>query len=289
MPDISAGPADDLESDPVFVLHRGGKMEIAQTVALEGREDLSMAYTPGVARVCEAIAARPELAHDYTWVSNTVAVVTDGTAVLGLGDIGPAAAMPVMEGKAVLFKRFGGVDAVPICLATRDTDEIVETVARLAPSFGGINLEGISAPRCFEIEERLKAMLDIPVFHDDQHGTAVVVLGALINALRVVNKDISQVRFVISGVGAAGSAIIRLLKRQGATMIIGCDSKGAVYNAPEGSSDMRRWLVENTNEEKRSGSLKDVLVGADVFIGVSAPNILDEQDIANMAEAAIVF
>src|SRR3954470_15578196 len=229
MPDISAGPADDLESDPVFVLHRGGKMEIAQTGALEGREDLSMAYTPGVARVCEAIAARPELAHDYTWVSNTVAVVTDGTAVLGLGDIGPAAAMPVMEGKAVLFKRFGGVDAVPICLATRDTDEIVDTVARLAPSFGGINLEDISAPRCFEIEERLKAMLDIPVFHDDQHGTAVVTLAALLNAVKLTGKRLEDLRVLVVGLGAAGVAVTKILLEAGVTRIVGCDSRGALH------------------------------------------------------------
>jgi malate dehydrogenase (oxaloacetate-decarboxylating) len=194
-----------------------------------------------------------------------------------------------MEGKALLFKRFGGVDAWPVCLDTQDSEKIIEIVKAIAPVYGGVNLEDISAPRCFEIEERLRAELDIPVFHDDQHGTAIVVLGALINALRVVHKDIAEVKFVISGVGAAGSAIIRLLIRQGATKIIGCDSKGAVYDAPEGSSDMRRWLVDNTNFEKRTGSLKDVLVGADVFIGVSAPNLLDEQDIANMAKDAIVF
>src|SRR3954453_14038871 len=235
MPDISAGPADDLESDPVFVLHRGGKMEIAQTVALEGREDLSMAYTPGVARVCEAIAARPELAHDYTWVSNTVAVVTDGTAVLGLGDIGPAAAMPVMEGKAVLFKQFGGVDAVPICLATKDTDEIVETVPRRAPSFGGINLEDISAPRCFEIEQRLKQLLDIPVFHDDQHGTAVVALAALDNALRIVDKRMEDLSVVVAGVGAAGVACSKIFMEAGVKQIIGVDRKGAIW---EGRDDL---------------------------------------------------
>jgi malate dehydrogenase (oxaloacetate-decarboxylating) len=239
--------------------------------------------------VSMAIAENPADARRLTIKRNTVAVVTDGSAVLGLGNIGPAAALPVMEGKAALFKRFAGVDAWPVCLDTQDSDKIVEIVKAIAPVYGGVNLEDISAPRCFEIEERLRAELDIPVFHDDQHGTAIVVLGALINALRVVNKDISQVRFVISGVGAAGSAIIRLLKRQGATKIIGCDSKGAVYDAPEGSSDMRRWLVDNTNFEKQTGSLKEVLVGSDVFIGVSAPNILDEQDIANMAKDAIVF
>jgi malate dehydrogenase (oxaloacetate-decarboxylating) len=220
---------------------------------------------------------------------NTVAVVTDGSAVLGLGNIGPAAALPVMEGKAALFKRFAGVDAWPVCLDTQDSDKIVEIVKAIAPVYGGVNLEDISAPRCFEIEERLRAELDIPVFHDDQHGTAIVVLAALINALRVVGKDIADVSFVISGVGAAGSAIIRLLKRQGATTIIGCDSKGAVHDAPPGSSAMRQWLVDNTNEEHRAGTLKEVLVGADVFIGVSAPNILDENDIAGMAKDAIVF
>jgi malate dehydrogenase (oxaloacetate-decarboxylating) len=253
-------------SDRTFLLHLGGKIEVMPKVPLKHRDDLSRAYTPGVARVSMAIAENPADARRLTIKRNTVAVVTDGSAVLGLGNIGPAAA-----------------------LDTQDSEKIIEIVKAIAPVYGGVNLEDISAPRCFEIEERLRAELDIPVFHDDQHGTAIVVLGALINALRVVNKDISQVRFVISGVGAAGSAIIRLLKRQGATMIIGCDSKGAVYDAPEGSSDMRRWLVDNTNFEKRTGSLKEVLVGADVFIGVSAPNILDEQDIANMAENAIVF
>jgi malate dehydrogenase (oxaloacetate-decarboxylating) len=215
--------------------------------------------------------------------------VTDGSAVLGLGNIGPAAALPVMEGKAALFKRFGGVDAWPVCLDTQDSDEIVMIVKAIAPVYGGVNLEDISAPRCFEIEERLRAELDIPVFHDDQHGTAIVVLAALINALRVVGKDIGNARFVISGVGAAGSAIIRLLLRQGATAIIGCDSKGAVHDAPEGSSDMRRWLVEHTNAEKRTGSLKDVLAGADVFIGVSAPGVLKAEWIQDMADKPVVF
>src|SRR6478672_4901970 len=276
-------------SDRTFLIHLGGKIEVTPKVSLRTRDDLSRAYTPGVARVCLAIAENPADARRLTIKRNTIAVVTDGSAVLGLGNIGPAAALPVMEGKAALFKRFAGVDAWPVCLDTQDSDKIVEIVKAIAPVYGGVNLEDISAPRCFEIEERLRAELDIPVFHDDQHGTAIVVLAALINALRVVNKDISDVRFVISGVGAAGSAIIRLLKRQGATMIIGCDSKGAVYDAPDGSSDMRRWLVDNTNFEKRTGSLKEVLVGADVFIGVSAPNLLDENDIAGMAEDAIVF
>src|SRR4051795_8429743 len=289
MPDISAGPADDLESDPVFVLHRGGKMEIAQTVALEGREDLSMAYTPGVARVCEAIAARPELAHDYTWVSNTVAVVTDGTAVLGLGDIGPAAAMPVMEGKAVLFKRFGGVDAVPICLATRDTDEIVETVARLAPSFGGINLEDISAPRCFEIEERLKAMLDIPVFHDDQHGTAVVVLAALQNALRLTGRGMAEARVVISGAGAAGVAVARILLAAGVRDLAVTDRRGVLHSGRGDLTPVKWALAEQTADRTgRTGLLADALDGADVYIGVSGGSV-PEEDVARMAPEAIMF
>ena len=220
-------------SDRTFLLHLGGKIEVTPKVPLKHRDDLSRAYTPGVARVCLAIAENPADARRLTIKRNTIAVVTDGSAVLGLGNIGPAASLPVMEGKAALFKRFAGVDAWPVCLDTQDSDKIVEIVKAIAPVYGGVNLEDISAPRCFEIEERLRAELDIPVFHDDQHGTAIVVLAALINALRVVNKDISQVQFVISGVGAAGSAIIRLLKRQGATKIIGCDSKGAVYDAPE--------------------------------------------------------
>jgi malate dehydrogenase (oxaloacetate-decarboxylating) len=276
-------------SDRTFLLHLGGKIEVTPKVPLKHRDDLSRAYTPGVARVCLAIAENPADARRLTIKRNTVAVVTDGSAVLGLGNIGPAAALPVMEGKAALFKRFAGVDAWPVCLDTQDSDKIVEIVKAIAPVYGGVNLEDISAPRCFEIEERLRAELEIPVFHDDQHGTAIVVLAALINALRVVEKDIADVSFVISGVGAAGSAIIRLLKRQGATTIIGCDSKGAVYDAPEGSSAMRRWLVDNTNAEKRSGTLKEVIAGADVFIGVSGPNILDGGDISRMADHAIVF
>jgi len=276
-------------SDRTFLLHLGGKIEVTSKVALKHRDDLSRAYTPGVARVCLAIAENPADARRLTIKRNTVAVVTDGSAVLGLGNIGPEAALPVMEGKAALFKRFGDVDAWPVCLDTQDADEIVQIVKAIAPVYGGINLEDISAPRCFEIEERLRAELKIPVFHDDQHGTAIVVLAALINALRVVGKDIADVSIVISGVGAAGSAIVRLLLRQGATKIIGCDSKGAVHDAHEGSSDMRRWLVENTNADRRSGTLKEVLPGADVFIGVSAPNILDGSDIAKMADRAIVF
>src|SRR3954451_11167551 len=297
MPDMPAGtaddptddPADDLASDPVFALHRGGKMEIARTVALDGREDLSMAYTPGVARVCEAIAARPELVHDYTWVSNTVAVVTDGTAVLGLGDIGPAAAMPVMEGKAVLFKRFGGVDAVPICLATRDTDEIVDTVARLAPSFGGINLEDISAPRCFEIEERLKAMLDIPVFHDDQHGTAVVVLAALENALRVTGRAMGDARVVISGAGAAGVAVARILLAAGVRDLAVVDRGGVLHSSRGDLTPVKLALATDTTDHTgRTGELTDALAGANVFIGVSGGTV-PEEVVAGMADEALIF
>src|SRR4051812_23528349 len=264
-------------------------MEIASTVALDGREDLSMAYTPGVARVCEAIAARPELVDDYTWVSNAVAVVTDGTAVLGLGDIGPAAAMPVMEGKAVLFKRFGGVDAVPICLDTRDTDEIVETVARLAPSFGGINLEDISAPRCFEIEQRLQDLLDIPVFHDDQHGTAVVVLAALENALRVTGRAIGDARVVISGAGAAGVAVTRILLAAGVTDLAVTDRGGVVHSSRDDLTAVKQALATDTADRTgRTGLLTDALAGANVFIGVSGGTV-PEEVIAGMAEDAIVF
>src|SRR5687767_10760014 len=229
--DIDARPDTPDPDDPVFALHRGGKMEVAATVPLRDADDLSMSYTPGVARVCEAIVADPEAAHEYTWVSNVVAVVTDGTAVLGLGDIGPAAAMPVMEGKAVLFKSFGGVDAVPICLDTTDVEEIIETVVRLAPSFGGINLEDISAPRGFEIEDRLKERLDIPVFHDDQHGTAVVALAALQNALRLTGRNPESTRVVISGAGAAGVAVAKILLEAGIKDLAVTDRKGVLHSS----------------------------------------------------------
>ncbi len=276
-------------NDPVFDLHLGGKMEIASTVALVGPDDLSMAYTPGVARVCEAIAAEPALVDDYTWVSNTVAVVTDGTAVLGLGDIGPAAAMPVMEGKAVLFKQFGGVDAVPICLATQDTDEIVETVARLAPSFGGINLEDISAPRCFEIERRLKEMLDIPVFHDDQHGTAVVALAALESALRITGRDIGRTRVVISGAGAAGVAVARILLAAGVTDLAVTDRRGVLHSGRGDLTPVKLSLAQDTADRTgRTGRLADALDGADVFIGVSG-GIVPEEVVARMAPESIIF
>src|SRR5690348_1687372 len=239
---MEPSPADE----PIFALHKGGKMEVTSTVPLHGPDELSMAYTPGVAKVCEAIAAEPALVDDYTWVSNTVAVVTDGTAVLGLGDIGPRAAMPVMEGKAVLFKQFGGVDAVPICLDTKDTDEIVDTVIRLAPSFGGINLEDISAPRCFEIEARLKQALDIPVFHDDQHGTAVVTLAALENAVKLTGKYHDTVRIVISGAGAAGVAVTRILLAAGYRDIAVVDRQGVLQRDREDLTPVKRALAADT-------------------------------------------
>jgi malate dehydrogenase (oxaloacetate-decarboxylating) len=276
-------------SDRTFLIHLGGKIEVTPKVALLHRDDLSRAYTPGVARVCQAIAANPEDARRLTIKRNTVAVVTDGSAVLGLGNLGAAAAMPVMEGKAALFKRFAGVDAWPVCLDTQDPDAIVEIVRALAPAYGGINLEDIAAPRCFEIEARLRELLDIPVFHDDQHGTAIVVLGALTNALRVVGKKLADVRIVVNGVGAAGHAIIRLLRAQGAAHIVACDRQGAVHAGREARDEFRRWIAEHTNPDRRSGTLREVLAGADVFIGVSGPNVLDGADIATMAPGAIVF
>ncbi len=276
-------------SDATFLMHLGGKLEVKPKVNLRHRDDLSRAYTPGVARVCLAIAARPEDARRLTIKRNTVAVVTDGTAVLGLGDIGPEAAMPVMEGKAALFKQFAGVDAWPVALDTKDTEEIIAVVKAIAPAYGGVNLEDISAPRCFEIEARLRAELDIPVFHDDQHGTAIVVLAALINALKVVGKRLEDVRIVISGVGAAGSAIIRLLLKQGARSIVGYDVNGAVCRTRPAPDENWRWIADHTNAECVDGTLKEGLAGADVFIGVSAANILDGSDIATMAPDAIVF
>ncbi len=283
----------DLENprshDPVFALHAGGKMEIASRVALSGPEELSLAYTPGVARVCEAIAEDEVLADDYTWVSNTVAVVTDGTAVLGLGDIGPKAAMPVMEGKAVLFKQFAGVDAVPICLDTTDSQEIVETVERLAPSFGGINLEDISAPRCFRIEEELKRRLDIPVFHDDQHGTAVVVLAALENALRLTGRLMETTRVVVSGAGAAGVAVTRILLAAGIRDVAVTDRKGVLSSHRGDLNQSKQDLAGITTDETgRRGSLADVMAGADVYIGVSGGTV-PEEVVASMADDAIIF
>lgn len=277
-------------ADQTFLSHIGGKIEVSSKVPLRNRDDLSRAYTPGVARVCTAIHDMPQKAHLLTMKANTVAVVSDGTAVLGLGDIGPEAALPVMEGKAVLFKEFAGVDAWPVVLDTTDTEEIISIVKAIAPAYGGINLEDISAPRCFEIEERLRAELDIPVFHDDQHGTAIVVLAALLNALKLVNKRIEDVRIVVSGVGAAGSAIIRLLMAQGARDIVGYGRSGALNaDEVEGMHASRRWLAENTNPRRVKGSLKDGLRDADVFIGVSQGNILSGEDVATMADDAIVF
>ncbi|WP_270887159.1 NAD-dependent malic enzyme [Pedococcus sp. 5OH_020] len=276
-------------SDRTFLLHLGGKLEVVPKVPLRHRDDLSRAYTPGVARVCLAIAQNPDDARRLTIKRNTVAVVTDGSAVLGLGNIGPAAALPVMEGKAALFKQFAGVDAWPVCLDTQDTEEIISIVKALAPVYGGVNLEDISAPRCFEIESRLRAELDIPVFHDDQHGTAIVVMAALTNALRVVGKRFEDVRIVVSGVGAAGHAIIRLLDAQGATDIIGCDRFGALDPDAEHRDEFRGWIASHTNPSRTTGTLQEVLGGADVFVGVSAPDLLTAEDIATMADDAIVF
>jgi malate dehydrogenase (oxaloacetate-decarboxylating) len=273
---------------PAFALHRGGKMAITATVPLRDSDDLSLAYTPGVAEVCTAIAQDPDLVHDYTWVSHTVAVVTDGTAVLGLGDIGPRASLPVMEGKAVLFKQFGAVDAVPIALATTDVDEIVETVARLAPSFGGINLEDIAAPRCFEIERRLQERLDIPVFHDDQHGTAVVTLAALRNAARLTGRKLAELRTVISGAGAAGVAIARILVEAGIGDVAVTDRAGVVHLGRGDLTDIKRDVAVNTNREGFTGSLQEALAGADVFIGVSGGTV-PESAVATMADGAFVF
>ncbi|MFJ7046851.1 NAD-dependent malic enzyme [Streptomyces sp. JV178] len=274
--------------DPAFALHRGGKMAVQSTVPIRDKDDLSLAYTPGVARVCTAIAERPELVDDYTWKSSVVAVVTDGTAVLGLGDIGPEASLPVMEGKAILFKQFGGVDAVPIALACTDVDEIVETVVRLAPSFGGVNLEDISAPRCFEIEKRLQERLDIPVFHDDQHGTAVVTLAALRNAARLSGREIGQLRAVISGAGAAGVAIAKMLVEAGIGDVALADRKGIISADREDLTDVKREVAGFTNKAGITGSLEDALAGADVFIGVSGGTVAEEA-VASMAEGAFVF
>ena len=276
-------------SDRTFLIHLGGKIEVTPRVSLRNRDDLSRAYTPGVARVCRAIHENPEDARRLTIKRNTVAVVTDGTAVLGLGDIGPAAALPVMEGKAALFKSFADVDAWPVCLDTTDTEEIISIVKAMAPVYGGINLEDIAAPRCFEILARLQDELDIPVFHDDQHGTAIVALAALYNALRVVDKKMEDVRIVVSGVGAAGHAIIQLLLHVGAGQIVACDRKGALHPGREVTDPHRRWIVENTNSEGFSGSLHEAMAGADVFVGVSAPDVLDEAAVASMNEDAIVF
>lgn len=276
-------------SDRTFLLHLGGKIEVSAKVPLKTRDDLSRAYTPGVARISQAIAKDPSDLRRLTIKRNTVAVVTDGSAVLGLGNIGPGAALPVMEGKAALFKRFAGVDAWPVCLDTQDVDEIVRTVQIIAPVYGGINLEDISAPRCFEIEARLRELLDIPVFHDDQHGTAIVVLAALTNALKLVKKDLSQSKIILSGVGAAGTAVARLLVAKGAKNIIGFDKDGLVFEDKDESDFMRKWFVANCSPASFRGDLHEAMEGADIFIGVSAPNVLTESDIKSMAKDAIVF
>jgi malate dehydrogenase (oxaloacetate-decarboxylating) len=276
-------------SDRTFLLHLGGKIEIASKVPLKTRDDLSRAYTPGVARICQAIVADPSDARRLTIKRNTVAVVTDGSAVLGLGNIGPAAALPVMEGKAALFKRFADVDAWPVCLDTQDVDEIVRTVQLIAPVYGGINLEDISAPRCFEVEARLRELLDIPVFHDDQHGTAIVVLAALRNALKLVKKDLKSVKIVLSGVGAAGNAVARLLTLNGASNIIGFNINGVIHSQMQSDDAMQQWFIEHSNPQNFKGSIGEAMAGADVFIGVSAPNVLTEADVASMAKGSIVF
>jgi malate dehydrogenase (oxaloacetate-decarboxylating) len=277
-------------SDRTFLLHLGGKIEIHNKVPVRTRDDLSMAYTPGVARVCLAIRDDRERAFSLTIKQNTVAVVTDGTAVLGLGDIGPEAALPVMEGKAMLFKEFAGVDAFPICLGTRDVDKIVETVKLIAPGFGGVNLEDIAAPRCFEIEARLRKELDIPVFHDDQHGTAVVVLAALLNALRIVRKEVKKLRVVVTGVGAAGTAVIRILMASGVRDIVGVDEFGVIHRTRTKGMDFnKRWVAQATNPRKLKGALADAMVGADVFIGLSVPGIVTVPDLERMARDPVVF
>jgi malate dehydrogenase (oxaloacetate-decarboxylating) len=276
-------------SDRTFLLHLGGKIEIASKVPLKTRDDLSRAYTPGVARISQAIAKDPSDLRRLTIKRNTVAVVTDGSAVLGLGNIGPGAALPVMEGKAALFKRFADVDAWPVCLDTQDVDEIVRTVQIIAPVYGGINLEDISAPRCFEIEARLRDLLDIPVFHDDQHGTAIVVLAALTNALKLVKKDLKSTKIVLSGVGAAGTAVARLLVAKGAKNIIGFDKDGLVFEDKGAEDPMRKWFVTNCSPGSFRGNIHEAMKDADVFIGVSAPNVLTEDDIKSMAKNGIVF
>ena len=284
---------DDIEvlewDDRTFTMHEGGKIEVLPLVPVGDRDDLSMAYTPGVARVCKAIEAEPARVHELTIKRNTVAIVSDGTAVLGLGDIGPEAALPVMEGKALLFKEFAGVDGFPVCLDTSSADEIIETCQRIAPVFGGINLEDIAAPTCFEVEEALRDSLDIPIFHDDQHGTAVVVLAALENALRIVDKKMSDLRVVIAGVGAAGVACGKILLEAGVAEVVGVDRKGAIYDGRDELNFAKQWFAEHTNPERRQGSLTDVMPGTDVFIGVSGPGLITPDDVKSMAPDPVVF
>jgi malate dehydrogenase (oxaloacetate-decarboxylating) len=288
-PAFSASLSDDpFSDDPVFAMHRGGKIDVTPSVDVPDRAALAMAYTPGVARVCSAIADDPELASEYTWTGNTVAVVSDGTAVLGLGDIGPAAAMPVMEGKALLFKKFAGINAVPVCIDVTDPDDVVRVVAALAPSFGGINLEDISAPRCFEIEDRLRDLLDIPVFHDDQHGTAIVALAALRSAARVVGKELAAMRVVVCGAGASGIAVSKMLLAGGTGEVDVADSKGMIYAGRDGLNPVKAGLAQVTNGSGHVGSVESALRGADVFVGLSGSE-LPEDALAAMAPGAIAF
>ena len=288
-----AGSVDGVELldsfDRTFRMHEGGKIEVLPLFPVGDKDDLSMAYTPGVARVCRAIAADESMADTHTIRKNTVAIVTDGTAVLGLGDIGPKAAMPVMEGKALLFKEFGQVDAFPICLDVDSTDDLIETVVRLAPTFGGINLEDIAAPGAFEVEQALKERLDIPVFHDDQHGTAVVALAGLNNALKIVGKKMADVSVVVAGMGAAGVAVGKILLGAGVGSIVGVDRQGAVYDGRDNLNSAKQWFAENTNRDRRTGSISDVIAGADVFLGLSGPGLLSIDDVKAMAANPIVF
>ncbi len=275
--------------DRTFKMHEAGKIEVLSTVPVNDRDDLSMAYTPGVARICTAIEKDPGLSHNYTIRKNSVAIVSNGTAVLGLGDIGPEGAMPVMEGKALLFKEFGGIDGFPICINARTADEVVDFVQRIAPTFGGINLEDIKAPECFEIEERLRASLDIPVFHDDQHGTAVVTLAALWNSLKITGKKMEDLTVVIAGVGAAGVAIGKILLNAGVGDVIGCDRIGAIYSGRSEMNSAKEWFANNTNRSRRMGTISDMMKGSDVFVGVSGPELITAADVRSMAKSPIVF
>jgi malate dehydrogenase (oxaloacetate-decarboxylating) len=275
--------------DRTFRMHENGKIQMFSTAPVRDKDDLSMAYTPGVARVCTAIQEDPSLSHKYTIRKNTVAIVSNGTAVLGLGDIGPEGAMPVMEGKALLFKEFGGVDGFPICINARTVDEVVDFVQRIAPTFGGINLEDIAAPECFEIEERLRASLDIPVFHDDQHGTAVVTLAALWNSLKITGKKMEDLSVVIAGVGAAGVAIGKILLNAGVGEVVGCDRAGAIYTGRGELNSAKEWFAQHTNQSRKMGTISDVMKGSDVFIGVSGPDLITAADVRSMAKNPLVF